>query len=76
MQLESLTHISPLLTIESPVAQWLEHPTRSRRVMGLNPISIWGSDFSQFPMGSINISFHMCIYILSKSETKETKKKN
>ena len=26
MQLESNTHISPLLTIESPVAQWLEHP--------------------------------------------------
>ena len=25
MQLESNTHISPLLTIESPVAQWLEH---------------------------------------------------
>ena len=33
----------PLLTIESPVAQWLEHPTRSRRVVGSNPI--WGSDF-------------------------------
>ena len=32
-----------LLTIESPVAQWLEHPTRSRRVVGSNPI--WGSDF-------------------------------
>ena len=26
-----------------PVAQWLEHPTRSRRVVGSNPI--WGSDF-------------------------------
>ena len=35
----------PLLTIESPVAQWLEHPTRSRRVVGSNPI--WGSDFSE-----------------------------
>ena len=33
----------PLLTIESPVAQWLEHPTRSRRVVGSNPI--WASDF-------------------------------
>ena len=33
----------PLLTIGSPVAQWLEHPTRSRRVVGSNPI--WGSDF-------------------------------
>ena len=32
-----------LLTIESPVAQWLEHPTRSRRVVGSNPI--WDSDF-------------------------------
>ena len=31
------------LTIESPVAQWLEHPTRSRRVVGSNPI--WDSDF-------------------------------
>ena len=28
----------PLLTIESPVAQWLEHPTRSRRVVGSKPI--------------------------------------
>ena len=28
----------PLLTIESPVAQWLEHPARSRRVVGSNPI--------------------------------------
>ena len=37
------THISPLLTMESPVAQWLEHPTRSRRVVGLNPI--WSLDF-------------------------------
>ena len=35
----------PLLTTESPVAQWLEHPTRSRRVVGSNPI--WGSDFSE-----------------------------
>ena len=26
-----------------PVAQWLEHPTRSRRVVGSNPI--WDSDF-------------------------------
>ena len=33
----------PLLALESPVAQWLEHPTRSRRVVGSNPI--WDSDF-------------------------------
>ena len=59
MQLESKTHISPLLTIEleSPVAQWLEHPTRSQKVIGLNPI--WDSNFSEFPVGSINISFHI-----------------
>ena len=35
----------PLLTIESPVAQWLEHPTRSRRVVGSNPM--WDSDIFQ-----------------------------
>ena len=33
----------PLHTKESPVAQWLEHLTRSRRVVGSHPI--WGSDF-------------------------------
>ena len=49
MQLESKTHISPLLAIESQVAQWLEHPTRSRRVVGSNPI--WGSDFFRVPSG-------------------------
>ena len=49
MQLESKTHISLLLAIESPVAQWLEHPTRSRRVVGSNPI--WGSDFFRVPSG-------------------------
>ena len=39
----------PLLAIESPVAQWLEHPTRSRRVVGSN--LIWGSDFFRVPSG-------------------------
>ena len=38
-----------LSTMESPVAQWLEHPTRSRRVVGSNPI--WSSEFfSEFPI--------------------------
>ena len=37
--------IWPLLTTESPVAQWLDHPTRSRRVVCSNPI--WGSNFSE-----------------------------
>ena len=43
MRFQSRPTIFPLLTIESPVAQWLEHPTRSWRVVGLNPI--WDSDF-------------------------------
>ena len=33
----------PMLAIESSVAQWLEHPTRSRRVVGSNPT--WDSNF-------------------------------
>ena len=32
------THITPLLAIESPVVQWLEHPTRSPRVVVSSPI--------------------------------------
>ena len=43
MQMQLKTHTSPLLTIESPVAQRLECPARSQRVVGLNPI--WNSDF-------------------------------
>ena len=34
------------LAIESPVGQWLEHTTKSRRVLGSDPI--WVSDFSKF----------------------------
>ena len=43
---------------QSPVAQWLEHPTRSRRVVGSNPI--WGSDFSEstFVLEFLLISIH------------------
>ena len=33
---------SLVMTIESPVAQWLERKTRSLRVAGSNPI--WDSD--------------------------------
>ena len=43
MRFQSKTHVTPLLAIESPVAQWLEHPTRSRWVVSSNPI--WNSDF-------------------------------
>lgn len=51
------THIPPLLTIEFPVALWLEHLTRSWRVLGLIPI--WGLDFSEFPEGPIVIWFNI-----------------
>ena len=55
----------PSLTIESPVAQWLEHPTRSRRVVGSSPI--WGSDFSikkksQYRMRNFH-GFHLVQYV-------------
>ena len=43
MRFPSKTHISPLLTIESPVAQCLEHLIRSQRVVGSNPT--WNSEF-------------------------------
>ena len=46
--------------MESPVAQWLEHPTRSRRVVGSNPI--WRSDFfSEFPFDVKN--FIMLLFL-------------
>ena len=45
------------LTIESPVAQWLEHPTRSRMVVGSNPI--WGSDFFRVLL-TFNLSYSCC----------------
>ena len=48
------THITPLLAIESPVAQWLEHPTRSRRVM------------VQIPSGTRIFSESMSLDISSK----------
>ena len=54
----------PLLTIESPVAQWLEHPTRSWRVMGSNPI--WGSDFFRV-LQTFNLSC-VCCFIFKLQE--------
>ena len=41
--LQKSQHDKFLHQLESPVAQWLEHPTRSQRVVGSNPI--WSSDF-------------------------------
>ena len=52
MQCESKTHISPLLTIESPVAQWLERGFESQLGLGFFPSSQWV--LSTF-------SFHVCI---------------
>ena len=54
MRFQSKTHITPLLAIESPVAQWLEHPTRSQRVVGSNPI--WNSDFFRVDVFTLIIS--------------------
>ena len=55
----------PLLTIESPVAQWLEHPTRSRRVVGSNPIR--GSDFFRVLL-IFNLSYNSVRRGKNKSE--------
>ena len=39
------------------MAQWLEHPTRSQRVVGSNPI--WGSDFFRVLL-TFNLSCGCC----------------
>ena len=51
----------PLLTMESPVAQWLEHPTRSRRVVGSNPI--WDSEF--FSESTFLLIFNIVVVVVS-----------
>ena len=56
----------PLLTIESPVAQWLEHPTRSQRVVGLNPIL--GLAF--FPSIHFSQNLHLIMLSLFLREVK------
>ena len=53
MWLQSRPTNWPFLTIESPVAQWLENPRRSRRVVDSNPI--WDSDFSEFSLHLISL---------------------
>ena len=57
----------PLLTIESPVAQWLEHPTRPRRVVGSNPI--WGLDFFRV-LQTFNLSC-VCCFIYTTFASKK-----
>ena len=69
MRLQSRPINWPLLTIESPVAQWLEHPTRSQRVVGSNPI--WGSDFFRV-LQTFNLSCVCCfIFNIISKITKE-----
>ena len=54
----------PLLTIESPVAQWLKHPTRSRRVVGSN--TNWNSDFFRVDVSTLkNFYFENFLIILN-----------
>ena len=61
MRFQSKTFISPLLTIESLVAQWLEHPARSQRVVDSNPIR--NSDF--FPSFRVMLFLFLSRKILS-----------
>ena len=57
IRFQSIPTIWPLLTTESPSSSSVEeHPTRSRRVMGSNPI--WDSDF-------FRVYFSPRIYIIS-----------
>ena len=62
-----------------PLAQqWLEHPTRSRRVVGSNPIWCW--DFFRVPFDAKNVSssiifnnvFNDIDCVKEKSENKQT----
>ena len=52
--------IAPLLTIQSPVAQWLECPARSRRVVCSNP-------HLELEFFSELMSFHLIFFVLSNT---------
>ena len=56
----------PLLTIESPVAQWLQQPTRSWRVVGSNPIR----DLDFFPSSPF-ILYHVGVQIKPVFQSKK-----
>ena len=56
MQFYSKTHISPLLVIESPVAQWLEHLTSHGSSWVRIPPG--ARIFSEFPFDAKNESWH------------------
>ena len=55
MRFQSTPTNWPLLTIESPVVHWLEHPTRSQRVVGSNPM--WDSNFFRVLLTLISCCF-------------------
>ena len=59
---EAIFRVKSLQCQESPVAQWLVHPTRSRRVVGSNPIS--GSEFSESPF-LLEFFFHLTLKMAS-----------
>ena len=52
-----------LLTTEFSVAQWLEHPSSVRKVVGSNPI--WNSEFFSV-FFSPHISFHLLLLNVSQ----------
>ena len=66
MQLESNTHISPLLTIESPVAQWLEHPYEITEGLGFE--SHLGLGFFRVPSGFNCNTFHLICVIYDSAK--------
>ena len=70
MRFQSRPTIWPLLTTESPVAQWLEHPTRSWRVVGSNPI--WSLDFSE---STFLLEYHVDVVVSLHFKMVQKKKK-
>ena len=66
MQFQTKTHITPLLTIESPAAQWLEWPTISQRVVGSNPI--WESPKLSMANKHLNVSNNFLNQIEKQSQ--------
>ena len=55
MRFQSKTHITPLFTIESTVALWLQHPAWSQKIMG--PSGTRTIFFSSFQL-MLSISFY------------------
>ena len=60
-QFQSILNIWSLIIIEPPVAQWLEHPTRSRTVVGSNPIF---SEYKFLPEFTLKCKTELMIFTL------------